>query len=182
MIDNGADTTTDRSFVDTSYLQALREGKMEEGSFSEEPEPQEEGGPRRSRRVTKGKRMQFWKNERPEYKKGRMVGLLQADPTPAKPTRVIKKKKKRTTSKQSKRLFDGSSDDESSDDGSSTRKKARKPFPTSQLPLDVTFISRKRVDTFSVWDDVVTAPARYESPHPLTVGILSMRLKCLVIC
>mmetsp|Transcript_25517 Transcript_25517/g.43035 ORF Transcript_25517/g.43035 Transcript_25517/m.43035 type:complete len:639 (-) Transcript_25517:6149-8065(-) len=158
LTDNGVDTTTDRSFVDTSYLQALREGKMEDGSFSDQPEHEEEGGPRRSRRATKGQRVQFWKNERPQYEKGRMVGILQAEPTPAKPKRVVKKKKK-STGKQSKRLFDGSSGDESSDGDSSRRKKARKAFPSSQLPLDVTFISRKRVDTFSVWDDVVTAPA-----------------------
>jgi hypothetical protein len=161
--DNGADTTIDRSFVDTSYLQAVREGKMEDTSDTEhedDDDEHEEGGPRRSRRATKGQRVQFWKNERPRYVKGRMVGILQAEPTPAKPKRNLKKKKKSSSSKQSKRLFDGSSGDESSDGEATRRKRARKVFPTSQLPSDVTFISRKKVDTFSVWDDVVTAPAK----------------------
>jgi hypothetical protein len=48
------------------------------------------GGPegvRRSRRVTKGQRFQFWKNERPVYQQGRIIGLLTAEPTPHKPKR-----------------------------------------------------------------------------------------------
>lgn len=167
MSDHGNDTTTDQSFVDTSYMQAARAGVVEGNSDTEEEEqPEEEGGPRRSRRATKGQRVQFWKNERPRYVKGRMVGILQAAPTPLKPpTKRTKTKRKSSSHKQNKRLFDGSSSEESSEDdngGASRRKKSRKvaSFPASRLPADVTFIPRKKVDTFSVWDDVITAPTK----------------------
>lgn len=39
---------------------------------------------RRSRRATKGKRFAFWKNERPLYQEGTLVGLIEAQPTPQK--------------------------------------------------------------------------------------------------
>jgi hypothetical protein len=148
-------------------MQNIRSG---EGlSDSEEEEEEDEGGPRRSRRATKGQRVKFWKNERPVYVKGKMVGLLQADPTPAKPktTKVLKKRKKSSSSGvgKKKRLFDGDSSDATSDeDGNGTngrrKKQPRKNFPASQLPNDVNFISRKKFDSLAVWDDVVTAPAK----------------------
>ena len=153
-----------------------REGSQHSDSEEEEDEEEEEGGPRRSRRATKGQRVQFWKNERPRYVKGRMVGILQAAPTPVKPVtkRLTQQKKKKKNSsgsgKQNKRLFDGgsSSEESSGEDGagrgsgSGRHKKSRKEaaFPASRLPSDVSFISRKKVDSFSVWDDVVTAPAK----------------------
>ena len=44
----------------------------------------EDDGNRRSRRVTKGKKLAWWKGERPVYDGGRMIGLLTANPTPQK--------------------------------------------------------------------------------------------------
>ena len=43
---------------------------------------------RRSRRATKGKRFAYWKNERPVYDKGQIVGVLTAEPTPKKKKRA----------------------------------------------------------------------------------------------
>jgi hypothetical protein len=87
-----ADTTVDLDatgysdslggYVDTSYLAAARHGVVnsdsDEGGDKEEEEEEGEetdegdghgGGVRRSRRKTKGKRLQFWKNERSVYMK-----------------------------------------------------------------------------------------------------------------
>jgi hypothetical protein len=97
--------STSKGYVDTSYLRASKKGvyesdddEMSLGDQEEEGEEEEgsEGGVgvRRSRRKTKGKRLQFWKNERGVYMKGKMMGLLIANETPAKPKRKQSSKKK----------------------------------------------------------------------------------------
>ena len=64
------------------YVQRERE------SDEDYEEEDEDGGPvRRSKRATKGKRFAFWKNERPVYQEGALVGVVQAEATPAKKAR-----------------------------------------------------------------------------------------------
>ncbi len=174
----------DQSYVDTSYEQAIRAGVREGGQddsgleVQEEEEDSSAEGPRRSRRATKGQRVQFWKNERPVYVKGKMVGLLQAEPTPAKPKRATQTKQKqkdKTNTKRNKRLFDGDDDSSTDNESSSNRqKKAKKSFSSSELPKDYNFISRKKFDTFSVWDDVVTAPVKYVKDNVSDLFVIIM--------
>jgi hypothetical protein len=97
--------STSKGFVDTSFLRASKKGVFEsdedemslaEGEDDDEEEGSEgegRGGVRRSRRKTKGKRLQFWKNERAVYTKGKMMGLLIANETPAKPKPPKRKQK-----------------------------------------------------------------------------------------
>lgn len=123
--------STSKEYVDTSYLRASKKGVFEsddELSVDHEDEDDEDDaesmGIRRSRRKTKGKRLQFWKNERSVYMNGKMMGLLIADPTPAKPKRKRvdtsktsenNKKKKSTLSQLSKKLHTESESDKESE-------------------------------------------------------------------
>lgn len=163
--DTGADTTLDQSLVDTSYLQAARSGDLDKSSLLELEQDEEDSGMRRSKRVTKGQRVQFWKNERPRYMRGRMVGMLEAEPTPAKPKRSGATKKKSAKSKQSKKLFEDESDDSFSGGDGGKRISQAKRFPSSQLPKNVKFVPRSKVDSYSVWDDVLTAPMKSTIIH-----------------
>jgi hypothetical protein len=96
-LDTSGYSPSSKEYVDTSFLRATKRGvyqsdddlsPVDRDDDDEEDEREEgTGGVRRSRRQTKGKRFQFWKNERPVYVKGKMMGLLVTNPTPAKPKR-----------------------------------------------------------------------------------------------
>lgn len=101
--DNEGDTTMDldtsysstsKSYADSSFLRAARKQIYEDDDDNEivtgahsSDDSEENRGVRRSRRKYKGERVQFWKNERNIYVKGKMMGRLVANPTPAKPKR-----------------------------------------------------------------------------------------------
>jgi hypothetical protein len=93
-LDTSGYSPSSKGYVDTSFLRANKRGVYESDDElsvdDEEGEEEEEGnssGVRRSRRKTKGKRLEYWKNERSVYMKGKMMGLLVANPTPVKPKR-----------------------------------------------------------------------------------------------
>jgi hypothetical protein len=76
------ETDKDESFAsETSYFESLKKKRRPN---IEEEEEEDTGVGRRSKRATKGQRFEYWKNERPVYDKGQMVGLLLALPTPKK--------------------------------------------------------------------------------------------------
>ena len=72
----------------------------------------DDGGTRRSRRRTKGQRFAFWKNERPVYQQGEMIGFLTANPTPKKPKRSVKQQNRKYTNKRTKNDDEEVTDDE----------------------------------------------------------------------
>ena len=68
------------SQIDRSFIEKLKKRKPQVEEDDEEGE-----GSRRSKRATKGKSFQWWKGERVVYDQGQMIGVLTANPTPAKP-------------------------------------------------------------------------------------------------
>jgi centromere protein C len=138
------------------------------GYVQEEEEEPEDGATRRSGRVTKGKRFAFWKNERPVYNGGQLVGILAAEPTPAK------RKLKRRRQKQ----WSSSEDDDEEEKLEMSRGKSKssrvKPPAKVTLPQDVTYIPPNQFDKMSVWDESKEAAVatqiicQYESLLPAT--------------
>jgi len=126
----------------------MKKRKYLDDEEEEEEEGEEEDGEssnRRSRRVTKGKKLAWWKGERPVYDGGRMIGLLTANPTPqkkAKGGRLVKGNG--AGNAISKRLLQG--DDESS-------MRLIKSDAPVVLPRDVSYLSRQGGDDLMVWDD-----------------------------
>lgn len=108
--------STSKGYVDTSYLRASKKGVFESDDEMSLGDEEDEGdeevseggiGVRRSRRKTKGKRLQFWKNERGVYMKGKMMGLLIANETPARQKRGHASKKKTQGGESQKRRKTG---------------------------------------------------------------------------
>lgn len=131
-----------------SELENLGPSSDSESVTSEsESEAEAGGGLRRSRRATKGRRFAFWKGERPLYEQGTLVGLLQADPTPAKKTA----KRGREDKRDNKRKYKTSSTDHDRDSYSDELP----PLPPSKLPKDLKYIPRTDVDRLAVWDEVL---------------------------
>jgi len=122
---------------------------LDDDEEEEEEEEEEEDGHsnRRSRRVTKGKKLAWWKGERPVYDGGRMIGLLTANPTPQKKGkggRLVKGSNSGNGVGVSKRLLQG-------DDENGMRLiKTEEPIV---LPDDVVYLSRSNGDDLLVWDD-----------------------------
>mmetsp|Transcript_20730 Transcript_20730/g.29791 ORF Transcript_20730/g.29791 Transcript_20730/m.29791 type:complete len:650 (+) Transcript_20730:96-2045(+) len=165
--DDDANTTRDidssglssSGYVDTSFMSAarrgLRDSDEEENDIPSDHDSADEQGLRRSRRATKGQRFQFWKNERSVYMRGRMVGLLRAEPTPRKPKRTTKQNNRgRKRSKVSRRL-----EDSSESEAEQEIHKTEKNLPPPKIPSDIKYIPRDGVTTYSVWDDDISAAA-----------------------
>jgi hypothetical protein len=106
------------------------------GMNYDDSEDEDDG--RRSRRATKGKRFQYWKNERPVYDKGVIVGLLTAEPTPKKPKigkSILAKRNGKSSSSSSRSKVHNGGDEEV--------------LPV-KLPTDREY---ETDETLSVWDD-----------------------------
>ena len=146
-------------FTETTYLAALRNRDVE---LDEE---EEETG-RRSNRVTKGRRFAYWKNERPVYERGQLIGILAAEPTPRKRKHLVKKRAQRSIL----------SDEENSDEFVEPSRKVKKPRRL-QLPSDVSFIAREKGAILSTWDEMAEESREKEvvclneslMPQPLPV-------------
>jgi hypothetical protein len=122
----------------------------------EESDAEEDGLPvRRSRRATKGKRFAYWKGERPIYEQGTMVGLVTAEPTPAKKKRLIKRSDQQAHAKRSKH---GSSEDGEEEEGDDTGVEHKhKPLPPVVLPRNKHYIDREDSAELEVWDEATTS-------------------------
>ncbi len=128
-------------FADDSFAAAMRKRKK---YFNEDEEDEEEededgvgGGSRRSKRVTKGKKLAWWKGERPVYDAGRMIGLLTANPTPKK------------NGKNGKKVGRPAKFNE----GELSIVKSEMPIV---LPTDIKFASRDSAE-MEIWDDAANS-------------------------
>lgn len=118
---------------------------------TDEDESEHEEGPTRiSKRATKGRRFNFWKNERPKYEDGTLVGLYEAEPTPKKPRRTANSKtnKRARPTKVEKKLYQ--SDDEDAE-WEGDNKKA-KSLPPVKLPAKVRYIDGAKEKVLQTWD------------------------------
>lgn len=127
--DSEGDTSADKSFL--SEIKK-RKNQIENDQEEDDDEDDESGGRRRSKRATKGQKFAFWKNERPVYNQGELVGRIAANPTPKKP----KKKEERVKIQKLKNL--------------SENEEIEMPLV---LPKGVKYIDRDGGDELSVWDD-----------------------------
>lgn len=160
----GTDEADDSFASETSYFESLQNrhkrksgaGMTDEESGSDaseeaEDEEADDGRVRRSRRATKGQRFAFWKNERPVYDGGDMVGLLMALPTPDKKRGQQAQGQKtmlvaaaaRKRSRGKKRMF---SDEEME-------------LPPVVLPVNVAYLDRADPSSqkLQVWDEPTTS-------------------------
>jgi hypothetical protein len=143
--DEGA---TDKSgFTDTSYLDAVRRRRedegQEDGEDTDADDDDDDGsGPRRSRRATKGQRFAFWKGERPVYESGKLVGLLRADPTPRK----AKRRLVRNGAKAKKPKIQSENDENIPTEAALQNA----PF---NLPKKVKYLGAEAADEMMVWDE-----------------------------
>jgi len=89
---------------DDSFIQSLKKksSTMEE----DDSDYSIDESSRRSKRVTRGKRFEYWKNERPVYDQGEMVGLLLALPTPKKSNKTRANSKQQTSKTKLIKLAD----------------------------------------------------------------------------
>jgi hypothetical protein len=142
------------------------------------------GGSRRSKRATKGKSFQWWKGERVVYDQGQMIGVLTANPTPAKPKTKKPQQRPKTSagakgpkSKGSKsHRDDGDEEAEAEFDfdgasaGASKITKSKPPKIPKELASQL--IPREVGDELQVWDDGTDAARTLkvvcytESLHP----------------
>eukprot|EP01039_Chlorochromonas_danica_P007461 gene7461-8248_t len=125
---------------------------LDDSVESDEDESEnEEGATRISKRATKGRRFNFWKNERPKYEDGTLVGLYEAEPTPKKPRRMANSKankKRARPTKVEKKLYE--SDDEDAE-WEGDNKKA-KSLPPVKLPAKVRYIDGTKEKVLQTWD------------------------------
>ena len=139
------DRKNSSGYAEDSFASAIRKRKQYFDDDDEEEEEEEEedeiGGSRRSKRVTKGKKLAWWKGERPVYDAGRMIGLLTANPTPAKKTKSGRGPK-------------GGTKVTKYDEGELSIVKHEEPIV---LPQEVEFIGREQGEELSVWDDVANS-------------------------
>ncbi len=146
------DSDEDRNasgFAEDSFASAVGKRKTyADADDDEEDEDDDFGGSRRSRRVTKGKKLAWWKGERPVYDGGRMIGLLTANPTPkkAKLTKGGRPVGQRSAENGANEL----SIMNMSTSAEVAIVKAEKPIV---LPEDVTFIPRRDGEALLIWDD-----------------------------
>ena len=77
----------------------------------EEEDNSEDRNVRRSRRRTKGQRFQFWKNERPVYNQGEIIGFMTANATPLKPKKAAVNRPQKRYSNQMEDGVTDSGDD-----------------------------------------------------------------------
>ena len=137
-----------KGFVDDAYGGY----DQEEDEGLEDSDEDDDGGMRRSRRATKGKKMAWWKGERAIYNKGTMVGLLTAVPTPVNQKKRTLKKVSKADKKSVKKALDESSDEEEADFTSRSRKRIKSEAPI-MLPDDIEYMKRGEADEISIWDD-----------------------------
>lgn len=125
-------------FTDSSFMSEVRKKKAS-SSYIDDPSldgDEDDGEVRRSRRATKGMKFAFWKGERAVYDHGKIVGMLKANPTPAK-------SKKRPAGGEARkgilklRYDDGAEQEEA----------------PVVLPRGVRFMDRQLADELQVWDD-----------------------------
>lgn len=143
-------------FTETSYLDAIRQKDVH---------LDDEDAGRRSSRVTKGRRFAFWKNERPVYEGGQLVGILAAEPTP----------RRRPNGKRRRPYRELDSDEDHSDEHMEINKIKRN--RRLQLPSDVVFLPREKGAILSSWDENAEEPRDKEvvclretlMPQPLPV-------------
>eukprot|EP00605_Chrysophyceae_sp_TOSAG23-4_P000430 GSChrysophyteH1.ASY1.ANO1.487.1 assembled CDS len=143
--DSDEDDRNTSGYAEDSFASAVRKRKKyfdgdDDGDADEEEEEEEDErmGARRSKRVTKGKKMAWWKGERPVYDAGRMIGLLTSKPTPVKVSKAGRPAKIRESMKYDALAV----------------VKAEEPVV---LPSDVQYLSRDAGEELSVWDDVANS-------------------------
>jgi centromere protein C len=129
--DDLVDSDEDGDDRDRSLLASARKRGVDYNDSDDDDDDDDDGG-RRSRRATKGKRFAYWKNERPVYDKGQIVGVLTAEPTPRK--------------KKSK--LNGKGNGGAGGSRIAVVKEAK--LPPVSLPKDLTFGDSESLD---VWDD-----------------------------
>ena len=146
--DSDSDGADDSGFAHDSFASMKKRKYLDDDEEEEEGEDgDEDDGNRRSRRVTKGKKLAWWKGERPVYDGGRMIGLLTANPTPQKKAksgggRLVKG----NGNGFSKRVLQGD------DEGIMRLVKTEEQLPIV-LPEDVVYLARQNADDLLVWDD-----------------------------
>ena len=128
--DSEGDTSADRSF-----LSEIKKRKNQMDIDDDDEDDEEDTGARRSKRATKGQKFAFWKNERPVYQRGELVGRIAADPTPRKP----KKKDERFKLTKLKKIRENEME-----------------LPVI-VPKNISYIDREVGDELSVWDDEADA-------------------------
>lgn len=167
-----------RPVVSSKRPPAKKRGMISDEDEESISEGSDDGNVRRSRRATKGRRFAFWKNERPLYQEGTLVGLAAAEPTPVKHTsksrsnrnangKPAKKKEKRATG--TKRVRNAESDSSLDEDQLMNSKRHRsapdynqeivnEPLNEALLPTDVEYIDPVLTDSMAVWDDYYDRP------------------------
>lgn len=108
---------------------------------------------RKSRRATKGRRFAFWKNERPLYEEGTMVGVLKAEPTPKKPkngNRGRGRPKKEGGTSRPARSQVQDSDEEFAEETAAVPR-----LPAVRLPSRVNYLHRDECEELEVWDETM---------------------------
>lgn len=120
--------------------------ELEHEEEEEEEREEEAGNVRRSRRAHRGQRFQFWKNERPVYQQGTLVGHLVAPPTPIS---AASSRAKATRSKTPKNKTKASKDK----DKSKGSVNETEPLPLVVLPRSVQFEDRGNGGSLRVWND-----------------------------
>jgi len=165
--DDDEDTDEETNHIDDSFIQKAIKAKSKKRYLDDEDDEDEddgEDGPpgmRRSRRATKGQKFEFWKGERTVYQAGKLVGVLHALPTPAKPKSKAKAKPKSNGQKQkgSKRPAAAAASDDDDDDeeaefeGSPSKRGRGSKEPSFKVPSDLRLIPRETGDELEVWDD-----------------------------
>jgi hypothetical protein len=136
----------------------------DEGGTRYGRDPTANTGLRRSRRATKGRRLQYWKGERCVYNEGTLVGISDPIPTPAKAKSRLRARKQRRglddDDNENDLDFDenqpSQSQSRSQTQGASNK---RLKASTVTLPRDVEYLTAQESATLSVWDNVQERPA-----------------------
>lgn len=141
-----------------SETEVGRESNVDLSSQDEEEnfvDSEEEAGARRSRRATKGQRFAFWKNERPIYQEGTMVGLLTAEPTPKKSRRTTTSKtsKASTAGQRLQKGGKGRAAHAQSEEGGEHDTSMETNLPPVKLPKKYRYLDASKSAVFSVWDN-----------------------------
>lgn len=106
--DDDLDETNTSAFTsESSFLRSAEKSRSFAATDDDEERSSDDEGVRRSRRRTKGQRFQFWKNERPVYNKGEIIGFMTANPTPAKPKRPLNRVNNRSSNQDEGVTDDG---------------------------------------------------------------------------
>jgi len=133
---------TDDEGAEQSFLQSATKRRAEDGDYDDDDgdDDDDDGYGRRSKRATKGKRFQYWKNERPVYNQGQIVGLLTADPTPKKKAKPGANAGKAGALRKARPTATGYEVDSEE-------------MPPVRLPSDIQYLDSGEDEELMVWDD-----------------------------